>query len=54
MRENVKFFASVTIMGIALLTGKLLKMYDRKEGVVKDLIEKYEEHFLKTLKKYNR
>ncbi|MBA7601555.1 hypothetical protein ES703_08631 [subsurface metagenome] len=31
--------------------GKLLKTYDRKEGVVKDLMEKYEEHFLKTLKK---
>lgn len=31
--------------------GKLLKMYGRKEGVVKDLTEKYEEHFLKILKK---
>jgi len=28
--------------------GKLFKTYDRKERGVKDLTEKYEEHFLKT------
>jgi hypothetical protein len=42
MRENVKFVAWIIIIGIALLTGKLSKMYDRKEGVVKDITEKYE------------